>query len=163
MTSNIIQGKVFGQARNVRTKYGERSVVDVVTADGSKKAIWKAADDRTIFRLADGERVTLTLDSKGNVQEIEGAYDRAQAQRAAQEISPSIEPPARPMGFALNLPMESERQLARQMMTAAKATATPVTALGQLFQECLTVADELVSEGDRVRVALALFDRLPQG
>jgi hypothetical protein len=123
MTLNTIQGKVFGQARSVRTKYGERSVVDVTLADGTTKAIWKAAGDPSIHRLADGERVTLKVDEKGNVQEIEGSYDRAQCQRAASRpISPPVDLPTetRPMGFQIEAPFEAERRL-RAQIAAAKS------------------------------------------
>jgi hypothetical protein len=123
-----IDGKVIGRARNVKTKYGMRSVVDVLTADGQKLPVWKNADDPDIGRLCDGERVTLQI-SKGAVQEIEGSYDRAQAQRAAQPIAPSIEPNIipnnRPMGFTVGLPMEAERQLSRQIGAIQKLTVTP--------------------------------------
>jgi hypothetical protein len=166
-----VDGKVIGQARDVKTKYGMRSVVDVLTAEGKKVPVWKAAGDLSIGRLCDGERVT--IDGKGTVQTIEGSYDRVQVQRAAQAIAPSIEPqqtiPTRPMGFSVNLPMEAERQLQRQIQAvnpvqilgAMDYTNSSVTAIGSLFQECLVVADGLVGEADRVRVALALFDRLP--
>jgi hypothetical protein len=167
-----VDGKVIGRARDVKTKYGMRSVVDVLTAEGQKLPVWKAVGDASIGRLCDGERVTLTLDGKGTVQTIEGSYDRVQAQRVAQAIAPSIEPniiPTRPMGFSVNLPMEAERQLQRQIQAVNPVqtlgvmdyTNSPVTAIGSLFQECLAVADGLVGEADRVRVALALFDRLP--
>jgi hypothetical protein len=122
MTLNIIQGKVFGQARNVRTKYGERSVVDVTLADGTTKAIWKGAGDPSIHRLADGERVTLRVDGKGNVQEIEGSFERAQSQRAVAQIAPIITASraAQPMGFQVEAPFEAERRL-RTQIAAAKS------------------------------------------
>jgi hypothetical protein len=165
MTLNTVQGKVFGQARNVRTKYGERSVVDVTLADGTTKAIWKAAGDQSIARLTDGERVTLTIDNKGNIQEVEGSFDRAQAQRAAAaQIAPTIDPqPSRSMGFAVTLPMEAERQLSRQLAAAQPvALELPmvdsgagidgkIAGLGRVYSQCLAAA------GGSEAVAIEIF------
>jgi hypothetical protein len=168
-----IDGKVIGRARNVKTKYGMRSVVDVLTADGQKLPVWKNADDPNIGRLCDGERVTLQI-SKGAVQEIEGSYDRAQAQRAAQPIAPSIEPniiPNRPMGFTVGLPMEAERQLSRQIGAIQKPTVTPamepiepgidaeLDKYSSVFRMCLARA-EMLSPSNSEALALELFKGL---
>jgi hypothetical protein len=169
-----IDGKVIGRARDVKTKYGMRSVVDVLTAEGQKLPVWKAAGDMSIGRLCDGERVTVTLDGKGSVQSIEGSYDRAQAQRVAQPIAPSIEPntiPNRPMGFTIGLPMEAERQLSRQIEAMQKPTVSPVVdSVGQtidaqldqyssVFRMCLTRA-EMLSPSNSEALALEMFKGL---
>jgi hypothetical protein len=173
MTLNTVQAKVIGRARNVKTKYGMRSVVDVLTAEGQKIPVWKAADDLSIGRLCDGERVTLTLDGKGTVQEIEGSYDRVQAQRAAQPIAPSIEPniiPSRPMGFTVGLPMEAERQLQRQIGAMQQPAALPVVDsidtidaeldhYSSVFRMCLARA-EMLSPANAENLALELFKGL---
>jgi hypothetical protein len=170
-----IDGKVIGRARDVKTKYGMRSVVDVLTAEGQKLPVWKAAGDMSIGRLCDGERVTVTLDGKGSVQSIEGSYDRVQAQRATQEIAPSIEPqqtiPNRPMGFDISLPMEAERQLSRQLKPIQK-TVSPVAVesieqtidaqldkMAALFRSCLTRAETL-SPSNSEALALEMFKGL---
>jgi hypothetical protein len=169
-----IDGKVIGRARDVKTKYGMRSVVDVLTAEGQKLPVWKAMGDASIGRLCDGERVTLTLDDKGAVQTIEGSYDRVQAQRAANPISPVIETtiPNRPMGFTVGLPMEAERQLSRQIGAIQKSTVTPVvdsiepsTIQAQLdqyssvFRMCLARA-EMLSPSNSEALALEMFKGL---
>jgi hypothetical protein len=152
MTFSTVQAKVFGQARNVRTKYGERSVVDVTLPDGTTKAIWKGVDDQSIARLIDGERVTLTIDGKGNVQEIEGSYERAEAQRsAAAQIAPVITAPkvTQPMGFQVEAPFEAERRL-RAQIAAAKGQPVAIdhqpdpsdidgriAELGRVYSQCL--------------------------
>jgi hypothetical protein len=154
--------------RQVTTKYGERIALDIQVTSaeglGQTATIWRGGNDSSpaLRSIVNGSRLQVAVDSKGKFSLVETPADRAaQVQRA--EVSPSIEPPARPMGFALNLPMEAERQLSRQLSAARPvAIESPVTSLGHLFQECLAVADGLVGEGDRVRVALALFDRLPQ-
>jgi hypothetical protein len=166
MTLDTVQAKVIGRARNVKTKYGMRSVVDVLTAEGQKIPVWKAADDLSISRLCDGERVSLTLDGKGTVQEIEGSYDRVQAQRAAQQIAPSIEPniiPNRPMGFTVGLPMEAERQIGAM----PQPTVSPVVDLikqtidaqldqySSVFRLCLARA-EMLSPSNSEALALEM-------
>jgi hypothetical protein len=168
-----IDGKVIGRARDVKTKYGMRSVVDVLTAEGRKLPVWKAAGDMSICRLCDGERVTVTLDGKGAVQSIEGSYDRAQAQRAAQPIAPSIEPniiPSRPMGFTV-LPMEAERQLSRQIGAMQPPTVNQsVESIEQtidaqldqyssVFRMCLARAETL-SPSNSEALALEMFKGL---
>jgi hypothetical protein len=176
-----IDGKVIGTARDVKTKFGLRSVVDVLTAEGRKVPVWKAAGDMLIGRLCDGERVTLTLDGKGSVQEIEGSYDRVQAQRATKPIAPSIEPniiPNRPMGFTVGLPMEAERTLQRQI-SAIQKPVSPVAVesiptvseaieqtidaqldkMAALFRSCLTRAETL-SPSNSEALALEMFKGL---
>ncbi len=174
MTLNTVQAKVIGRARNVKTKYGMRSVVDVLTAEGQKIPVWKAADDLSIGRLCDGERVSLTLDGNGTVQEIEGSYDRVQAQRAAQLIAPSIEPNIianRPMGFTVGLPMEAERTLQRQIGSMQQPVVLPVVdsieqtidaqldQYSSIFRICLARA-EMLSPSNSEALALEMFKGL---
>jgi hypothetical protein len=173
MTLNTVQAKIIGTARNAKTKFGLRGVVDAITADGSKVTIWKAADDLSIFRLCDGERVTLGIDGKGSVQSIEGSFDRAQAQRAAQPIAPIVEPniiPSRPMGFTV-LPMEAERQLSRQIGAIQKPLGLPVVdsieqtidaqldQYSSVFRMCLARA-EMLSPSNSEALALEMFKGL---
>jgi hypothetical protein len=180
MTLNTVQAKIIGTARNAKTKFGLRGVVDAITADGSKVTIWKAADDLSIFRLCDGERVTLGIDGKGSVQSIEGSYDRVQAQRAANPISPVVETtiPNRPMGFTVGLPMEAERTLQRQI-SAIQKPVSPVAVesiptvseaieqtidaqldkMAALFRSCLTRAETL-SPSNSEALALEMFKGL---
>jgi hypothetical protein len=170
MTLNTVQAKVIGRARDVKTKYGMRSVVDVLTAEGQKLPVWKAMGDASIGRLCDGERVTLTLDGKGAVHTIEGSYDRVQA----QPIAPSIEPniiPTRPMGFTVGLPMEAERTLQRQIGSMQQPAALPVVnsiehtidaqldQYSSVFRMCLARA-EMLSPSNSEALALEMFKNL---
>jgi hypothetical protein len=172
MTHQQIGGKVIGRARDVKTKYGMRSVVDILTAEGRKVPVWKAMGDMSIGRLCDGERVTLAIDGKGTVQEIYGSFERVQAQREAQEIAPSIEPQqTRAMGFTVSLPMEAERQLSRQLQPMGQPSALPVgesieqtidTQLDQyssVFRMCLARA-EMLSPSNSEALVLELFKGL---
>jgi hypothetical protein len=184
MTFSAVQAKVFGQARNnVRTKYGERSVVDVTLPDGTTKAIWRGADDQSIARLVDGERVTLTIDGKGNVQKIEGSYERAEAQRsAAAQIAPVITAPkvTQPMGFQVEAPFEAERRL-RAQIAAAKGQPVAIPQDGYSRIEPVPMAESgsgidgkiaelaaiygrcLAAAGDSEAVALKIFEVVIHG
>jgi hypothetical protein len=151
----LIYAKVKGQPRNVNTKNGERSVVDAWAANGETLTIWRPANDPAVMRLANGERVQLAIDSKGKVSLVETAYDRAENQRA--EVSPSVTPktqPARPMGFNVTAPFETEQRLRAQMAAAVAPPATTemaesgrsaeiadyINRLGKLYGHCYGVA-----------------------
>jgi hypothetical protein len=169
-----VDGKVIGTSRDVKTKFGIRSVVDVLTTEGRKIPIWKAAGDITIGRLCDGERVKLTLNDKGSVESIEGSFDRAQAQRAAQPIAPLVEhqsiPNNRPMGFTITLPQEAEKQLSRQLGAIQQPVASPVAdsiesidaeldKYSSVFRMCLARA-EMLSPSNSEALALEMFKGL---
>jgi hypothetical protein len=169
----LIQAIAKSAPRQVNTRYGQKTVIDATGQNGEDITIWRGGDDRSpaLNSITNGSRISVGRDSKGKYSLLETPGDRAAQVAQRTEISPSVDPqPARPMGFAVALPMEAERQLSRQLSAAQTNQGvpvtdygnSPVTALGHLFQECLAVADGLVGEGDRVRVALALFDRLPQ-
>lgn len=169
MQSITVNAKIIGTARNVKTKNGKMGVVDALLRDGTKKTIWKQPDDVSIFRLCNGERVTLTLDDQGKVLNIEGSYDRVQALRASQsvEMPPMLTTTQQPraMGFDISLPMEAERQLGRQVQAMQQPVVEPVTkaSIDQLldqysdtFRICLARA-ELLSPQHPEPLALELF------
>jgi hypothetical protein len=158
----LIQAKITGQARNVNTKHGERSVVDARAANGENLTIWRPANDPAVMRLANGERVQLAIDAKGKVSLVETAFDRAEANRP--EISPTVGGqiiPARPMGF-VTAPFEAEAKLRQQLAAAAPQPQTEsrsveigeyIAKLGKLYSHCLTTA-----QGSEP-VALAIFQQ----
>lgn len=76
----LIEAKVKGQPRNVFTKHGERSVMDCITADGESITVWRPAGDSEVMARANGERVTLSRDSKGKISLVETARNRAEQQ-----------------------------------------------------------------------------------
>jgi hypothetical protein len=158
----LIQAKITGRPRTVKTKNGERSVVDARAASGENLTVWRPANDRQLMRLADGERVQLAIDSKGKVSLVETAYDRATASRS--EISPIVSGqtiPARPMGF-VSAPFEAETKLRQQLAAAAHQPKTDsrsaeiadyIDRLGKLYNHCLSTA-----QGSEP-VALAIFQQ----
>ena len=61
----LLDARVNGMPRNVTTKYGDKSVLDVATSEGNY-TIWRPAGDMEVMGRRNGERGTITLDSKGN-------------------------------------------------------------------------------------------------
>jgi hypothetical protein len=61
----LLEARVNGNPRQVNTKYGEKAVMDVVTADGTEIAIWRPAGDMEVMGRMNGERVSIAIDSKG--------------------------------------------------------------------------------------------------
>ena len=60
-------------ARQVTTKYGERTVADVRLADGTKTALWRPANDQALANLTTGQAVTVAKDSKGKINLVDNA------------------------------------------------------------------------------------------
>lgn len=60
----LIEATVKGKPREVATKYGLRTVLNCVTSDGDDVAVWRDAGDLELLGRANGEKVTLALDSK---------------------------------------------------------------------------------------------------
>lgn len=69
----LVQATVASPAKQVSTKYGERVVLECITATGEEVAIWRNAGDRELLGRYPNERVTLALDSKGKYSLIEHA------------------------------------------------------------------------------------------
>ncbi len=86
----LINAKIVGQSRIVKTKHGEKSVINCLGKDGESHTIWRPVNDPQVMRLVDGERVQLGINSNGKVSLVETAYSRAEQQ---------AEP--RPMGFTV--------------------------------------------------------------
>lgn len=128
----LLDARVNGIPRQVTTKYGEKSVLDVVTSEG-EYTIWRPAGDREVLGRMNGERVTIAIDSKGKASLVEHASN-----------SPAV---------GLQLPMEAEMKLKNQtrQMGFAPQPETPETTrsaeiadyicrLGKLYSHCLTTA-----------------------
>jgi len=65
-----------GQARAVQTKYGDRLVLDAIGEDGNEYTIWRPGHDGQLPKVANGERITLGVDSKGKTHLLETLADR---------------------------------------------------------------------------------------
>ena len=69
----LISAVVANPPREVTTKYGDRVVLDCTTNDGQSATIWRGAGDQEALGRYPGERVLLSLDSKGKFSLIETA------------------------------------------------------------------------------------------
>jgi hypothetical protein len=113
----LIEAHVNGNPRQVSTKYGEKAVMDVVTVEGQELAIWRPAGDIEVMGRMNGERVSITLDSKGKASLVEHA---------------STKPQQTQMGF--NVPPQPSRSL---------EIADYIERMGKLYSHCLKTAAQM--------------------
>ncbi len=116
----LIEARVNGNPRQVSTKYGDKSVLDVVTSEGDY-TIWRPAGDMEVMGRINGERVSITLDSKGKASLVEHASTKPQQAALSQQA---------PMGF--NVPPEQPSRSAE--------IVDYIERLGKLYSRCLTTA-----------------------
>jgi hypothetical protein len=110
----LLDARVNGMPRQVTTKYGDKSVLDVVTSEGSY-TVWRPAGDMEVMGRRDGERVSIALDSKGKASLVEHA---------------STKPQQAQMGFTATSPQTSR----------SVEIADYIERLGKLYGHCLTTA-----------------------
>jgi hypothetical protein len=116
----LLEARVNGKPREVTTKWGEKAVMDVLTTDGQEIAIWRPAGDMDVMGRTNGERVSITIDSKGKASLVEHASTKPQQAQAQQAQ----------MGF--NVPPEQPSRSAE--------IADYVQRLGKLYAHCLDTA-----------------------
>jgi hypothetical protein len=114
----LLDARVNGMPRQVTTKYGEKSVLDVATSEGNY-TIWRPAGDSEVMGRRNGERVTITLDSKGKASLVDHASNSP-----AVGLVPTPTP-------EVKLPFEASLKLKQQM----GFTPEP-----QPYSHCLTTA-----------------------
>ena len=68
----LLDARVNGMPRQVKTKYGEKAVLDVATSDGNF-TIWSHPDNREVMGRMNGERVSIAIDSNGKASLVEHA------------------------------------------------------------------------------------------
>ena len=117
----LLDARVNGMPRQVSTKYGEKSVLDVATSEG-EYTIWRPAGDMEVMGRRNGERVTITLDSKGKASLLEHASTKPH--KAAQSQ----------MGFTTEVTPEVPET------TRSADIADYIQRLGKLYNHCLTTA-----------------------
>jgi hypothetical protein len=117
----------------VTTKDGEKSVLDVATSEGNF-SIWRPAGDREVMGRRNGERVTITLDSKGKASLVDHASNCPAVGLATTQP-------------AVTLPFEAEMKLKQQMGFTADPQpsrsveiADYIERLGKLYGHCLSTA-----------------------
>lgn len=119
----LLDARVNGMPRQVTTKYGDKSVLDVATSEGNF-TVWRPAGDMEVMGRRNGERVAIALDSKGKASLVEHASTKPQ--QAAQ------------MGF--NAPVETPET------TRSAEIADYIQRLGKLYNHCLTTATQMPTE-----------------
>ena len=132
----LIDARVNGMPRQVQTKYGEKAVLDVATSEG-QFTIWRPAGDAEVMGRRNGERVTITLDSKGKASLVDTASNCPAVGLA------STQP-------VVKLPFEAETKLRQQMGFTADPQpsrsieiADYIDRLGKLYGHCLTTATNI--------------------
>ncbi|MBE9194216.1 hypothetical protein IQ219_02485 [Synechocystis sp. LEGE 06083] len=76
-------------ARQVTTKYGDRTVADVRLADGTEIALWRPANDQVLSSLTMGQTVTVAKDSKGKINLVDNAPTNAVVTTSPVPIEPT--------------------------------------------------------------------------
>ena len=119
----LLDARVNGNPRQVNTKYGEKSVLDVVTPDGQTLTIWRPAGDMEVMGRCNGERVSISLDSKGKASLVE--HCSSSPQLAAAKEMETIETP---------------------QTTRSADIADYIQRCGKLYRHCLTTAANIPTE-----------------
>jgi hypothetical protein len=115
----LLEVRVNGNPRQVSTKYGEKSVLDVATADGQNLTIWRPAGDMDVMGRRNGERVSIAIDSKGKASLVEHCSTAPQQAARSQQ-----------MGFTAEIPET----------TRSAEIADYIQRLGKLYSHCITTA-----------------------
>jgi hypothetical protein len=118
----LLDARVNGMPRQVTTKYGDKSVLDVATSEGNY-TIWRPAGDMEVMGRRNGERVSIALDSKGKASLVEHC---------------STAPQQAQMGFTA--PVETPET------TRSAEIADYIQRLGKLYSHCLTTAANMPTE-----------------
>jgi hypothetical protein len=134
----VLDARVNGMPRQVSTKYGEKCVLDVATSEG-EYTVWRPAGDAEVMGRRNGERVTITLDSKGKASLVEHASNSPAVGLATTQ--PVTKQPV------VALPFEAEMKLKQQMgfqtdpqPSRSVEIADYIQRLGKLYNCCLTTA-----------------------
>jgi hypothetical protein len=137
----LIDARVYGMPRTVTTKYGEKSVLDVATSEGNY-SIWRPAGDSEVMGRRNGERVTITLDSKGKASLVEHCSNSPAVGLATTQP-------------AVTLPFEAEMKLKQQMgfttdpqPSRSAEIADYIGRLGKLYSHCLDTAANMPTSID---------------
>ena len=138
----ILDARVNGMPRQVTTKYGEKSVLDVATSEGAF-TIWRPAGDREVMGRRNGERVTIALDSKNKASLVDHCGNSP-----AVGYKPEI---ALPMEAEMKLKNQLKQQIGFTPEAQAEAPeasrsaeiADYISRLGKLYSHCLSTAAEM--------------------
>jgi hypothetical protein len=128
----LIQARLHGAPRNVKTKHGERVVADAIDGQGNKHTIWRPVGD--LKHLTNGSVVKLTVDSKGKVNLIDEPVGFA--------------PVAAPIPFGAEMQLKSQMGFQPTPQPSRSAEiADYIERLGKLYGHCLTTANSIPATG----------------
>lgn len=119
----LLDARVNGMPRQVKTNYGEKAVLDVATSDGNL-TIWSSPDNREVMGRMNGERVSIAIDSKGQASLVEHA-----ANCPAVGLTVTTE---------VKLPDDAPTHLGSPSRSVE--IANYIERLGKLYSHCLTTA-----------------------
>ena len=130
----LLDARVNGMPRQVSTKYGEKSVLDVATSEGAY-TIWRPAGDSEVMGRRNGERVSIALDSKGKASLVEHCSTAPQQAESLRTGFPSMQKTqAAAMGFSVSEEIETPQT------TRSADIADYIQRLGKLYGHCLSTA-----------------------
>ena len=118
----LLEARVNGNPRQVSTKFGEKSVMDVVTTENEEITIWRPAGDLEVMGRMNGERVSIAIDSKGKASLVEHASTKPQAAQSSN-VTPAV--------CDLSKPEQASR---------SAEIADYIQRLGKLYSHCLDTA-----------------------
>jgi hypothetical protein len=150
----LIEAMATDRARQVNTKYGERTVIDAVRRDnGEKVTVWRSGDDKYSQKhVITNARLTLTLDSKGK-------YSLIEAPNLANLGQPLPESPVpvKPV-YDHKIEKTSESDQSSLNSNQKREIASYIQEMTKLYGFCLTQAESLGVEGeDRRAIATTLY------
>jgi hypothetical protein len=132
----LLTAHVNGNPRQVDTKWGEKAVIDVVTNEGEKITIWRPAGDMDVMGRANGERVSITIDSKGKASLVEHASTKPQAAQSSNATPAE----SRSLGGFRHVGAASPKEICDLSKTEQPSRSAEIAdyiqRLGKLYSHC---------------------------
>lgn len=158
----LITATVTSQPRTVNTKFGQRAVMDCRIPDGQEVAIWRNAGDLEVLGRRPGERVTLSLDSKGKYSLVETASTHLAdpyATATATLDRPRTVSPVPVKSIAPTIPDTAPTDEESFLSPGEKKEiASYISEMAKLYGFCLKKSENLAETSeDRRAIATTLF------
>lgn len=140
----LLPATVSKAPRQVKTKYGDRVVCDVVLPDGTETAIWGPPSYAPLADLQQGDAVTVSRDSKNKISIIENHL-----------VNPGMVAPTVPQqGQPVN--QTQSPQTGSMTPETKKAIAQFVGEMGDLYRYCYeTAGEKLATAPNEAKQAMA--------
>jgi hypothetical protein len=125
----LLNATLAENPKAITTKYGDKTVADVITETGETVAVWRPANDSTLMGLRRGDRVTIAKDSKGKISLIDNAASPSTTTQPTQPATQTQSP-----------------QTGGMTPETKKAIAAYVEEMGSLYSFCYTTAAAKLAE-----------------